>query len=125
MDRGGESFVDRPTSGGNRLRLAGNEGLGELTVGFSAFLEFSYDIAEGLADLVAVWAPFAAPMATRRQNGDSLAGLLPCSLEPLGEIPSPNAPRQEGPVPYQGPDENKGPGENNRPDDAREEQSPG
>lgn len=65
MHRNGDRNMSQGKSVGRKLVLANNVGLGRVHVDMEAFFEFSFWMAEELEDLVAKWAPAAAPIASR------------------------------------------------------------
>jgi len=52
-------------SAGTKLVLVDHAGLGKVRVDMEAFFEFSFWMAKELEDLIAKWAPVAAPSASR------------------------------------------------------------
>ena len=51
-----------------KLVLVDHSDLGSVRVEMEAFFDFSFWLAEELEDLVAKWAPIAAPSASRGSN---------------------------------------------------------
>ncbi|MBC8352346.1 MAG: hypothetical protein H8E66_10180 [Planctomycetes bacterium] len=58
-------------SAGRKLVLVDHAGLGRVHIDMESFFEFSFWMAEELEDLVAKWAPVAAPDASRDKNRPS------------------------------------------------------
>lgn len=57
--------MSQSESAGTKLVLVDHPGLGCIHVEMESFFEFSFWMAEELEDLVAKWAPLAAPNASR------------------------------------------------------------
>ncbi|MEO8493939.1 MAG: hypothetical protein ABI614_02640 [Planctomycetota bacterium] len=64
----GDRIMAQDYSAVTKLVLVDHVGLGRVRVDMEAFFEFSFWMAEELEDLVAKWAPVAAPNASRDKN---------------------------------------------------------
>lgn len=64
----GDHIMAQGNSAGTKLVLVDHAGLGRVRVDMEAFFEFSFWMAEELEDLIAEWAPVAAPRASRVES---------------------------------------------------------
>ena len=64
----GDRIMPQGNSAGTKLVLVDHAGLGRMHVEMEAFFDFSFWLAEELEDLVAKWAPLAAPDAAREKS---------------------------------------------------------
>ena len=64
----GDHIMPQGNSAGTKLVLVDHAGLGRVRVDMEAFFEFSFWMAEELEDLIAKWAPIAAPNASRNKK---------------------------------------------------------
>ncbi len=70
----GDRIMAQGNSAGTKLVLVDHAGLGRVRVDMEAFFDFSFWMAEELEDLIAKWAPVAAPNASRGKRHSADAG---------------------------------------------------